>query len=259
MDKIMVGDIVKVNPNNAGHNYLVYLEWFRFYKVNEENFDPSLPSLREHIDVYDEDYTVKWIAPHLRYDKMLYAIEGIDTGRVFLVDRDVIAGYYHTENSTDCCYDVNERLLVQEIIHLNSKIDMLKEEVISLKEKTEEKDNTDVKADPMPPLENGWFGFIRKYDEYGNIEKEDKDDWFVVIKTEDKCSMIYRNGAADEFINEDYAPFCFENDGIVLDENDQVMAMIVYLCKSSSFDAAQYMYENNLKTCFIDDKEIWRR
>lgn len=265
MDKLMVGDIVKVNSNNAGHNYLVYLEWFRFYKVNEENFDPSLPSLREHIDVYDEDYIVKWIAPHLRYDKMLCAIEGIDTGRVFLVDRDVIAGYYHTENSTDCCYDINERLLVQEVIRLNSEIDTLKEEVISLKEnlkeKSREKDNINVEINsvPMPPLENGWFGFIRKYDECGNIEEEDKDDWFVVIKTEDKCSMIYKSGGEDRFVNEDYAPFCFESDGVALDEDDQVMAMIVYLCKASSFDAAQYMYENNLKTCFIDDKEIWRR
>lgn len=259
MDKIMVGDIVKVNPNNAEHSYSVYLEWFRFYNVREEKFEPKLPSLKEHINIYNEDYVIGWIAPHLRYNRMLYAIQGVDTGRVFLVDRDVIAGYYHTENSTDCYHDINEGLLVQEIVRLNSKIDMLKEEVISLKEKTEEKDNTDVKADPMPPLENGWFGFIRKYDECGNIEEEDKDDWFVVIKTEDKCSMIYRNGEADEFVNEDYAPFCFENDGIVMDEDNQVMAMIVYLCKARSFDAAQYMYENNLKTCFIDDKEIWRR
>lgn len=123
----MVGDIVKVNPDNTGHSYSSYLEWFRFYKVREEKYE-SKPLLEEHIKDYDEDYIVKWIAPHLRCDKMLCAIEGIETERVFLVDRDVIAGYYHTKNSTDCCYDLNERLLVQEIIRLNSEIYKLKEE-----------------------------------------------------------------------------------------------------------------------------------
>ena len=169
MDKIMVGDIVKVNFNNAEHSYSIYFEWFTFYKVKEEKYEPSLPPLKEHADVYDEDYIVKWIAPHLRYDKMLYAIEGIDTGRVFLVDRDVIAGYYHTENSTDCCYDVNERLLTQEVSRLNSEIDTLKWEVTSLKEKlkekSKEKNNTNVEINPMPRLKNGMFGITR----YKNI------------------------------------------------------------------------------------------
>ena len=154
MDKIMVGDIVKVNPNNAEHSYSLYFEWFTFYKVKEEKYEPSLPPLKDHIDVHDEDYIVKWIAPHLCYDKMLYAIEGIDTGRVFLVERDVIAGYYHTENSTDCCYDVNERLLTQEVFRLNSEIDTLKWEVMSLKEKLGGKlgaeDNTKAESNPMP-------------------------------------------------------------------------------------------------------------
>jgi hypothetical protein len=257
MDKIMVGDMVKVNPDKAWCNYTLYLEWFRFYKVREEKFEP-FPLLREHIDVYDEDYIVKWIAPHLRRDKMLYAIEGIDTGRVFLIDRDVIAGYYHTENSTDCCYDVNERLLVQEIIRLNSEIDALKGEVVSLKEKAK-KDEVNVETNPMPQLENGWFGFIRTYDEYGNIKEENKDDWFVVIKTEDKCSMIYRDGGADEFVSGDYAPFCFKSDGVITDEDGQVMGAIVYLCKTTCFDSAKYMYEHNLKTCSVNNKEIWRR
>lgn len=83
MDKIMVGDIVKVNPNNAGNSYPLYFDWFTFYKVREEKYEPSLPRLKEHINVYNEEYIVKWIAPHLRYDKMLCAIEGIDSGRVF--------------------------------------------------------------------------------------------------------------------------------------------------------------------------------
>ena len=74
MDKIMVGDIVKVNPNNAGNSYPLYFDWFTFYKVREEKYEPDLPRLKEHINVYNEEYIVRWIAPHLRYDEMLYAI-----------------------------------------------------------------------------------------------------------------------------------------------------------------------------------------
>ena len=126
---------------------------------------------------YDEDYVVRWIAPHLRSGEMLYAIKGIDTSRVFLVEREAIAGYYHTENSADCCHDFNERLLVREAVCLNSKIDVLREEVISLKEKLkekekEEKDNTNVETKPMPRLKNGMFGVTRYQDP---TQKESKD------------------------------------------------------------------------------------
>ena len=38
MDKIMVGDIVKVNPDNSENSYSIYFEWFTFYKVKEEKF-----------------------------------------------------------------------------------------------------------------------------------------------------------------------------------------------------------------------------
>lgn len=256
MDKIMVGDIIKIDCNNSKKSYSLFREWFKFYHVREENFEPELPTLEEHINAYDEDYTVRWIAPHLSYDVMLYAIEGIDTGRVFLVEREAIVGYYHTVNSSDCCYDINERLLAREVTRLRIENDILKQE---RDEEKGTKMEVKPKSVPMPPLENGWFGFIRRYDENGNLEKENDNEWFVVIKTKDKCNMIYQGGGVDEFVNGDYAPFCFENDGIVRDEDNIMMAEIVYLCKAISFDVAQYMYRNNCKTYLLDCEEIWRK
>lgn len=262
MDKLMVGDIVKVNPNNAGHNYLVYLEWFRFYKVNEENFDPSLPSLREHIDVYDEDYIVKWIAPHLRYDKMLCAIEGIDTGRVFLVDRDVIAGYYHTENSTDCCYDINERLLVQEIVHLRSEIDMLKEKILSVEEELSKKEaleetKKEITFNPMPSLENGMFGITR----YENITSRGFEgyvyDYFVVIEEQNKrFRLIYEDGGYD-IVGKDFdcgVDIDFNFDGV----NDDMTGEIICLMDTKCFKMARN-YMSNEENFILKPKVIWEK
>lgn len=255
MDKLMVGDIIKINPNNVGENYPLYLEWFRFYKVNEEKFEPNLPSLKKHVDVYDEDYIVKWIAPHLRYDKMLCAIEGIDTGRVFLVDRDVIAGYYHTENSIDCCYDINERLLVQEVIRLNSEINTLKEEVISLeeklKEKSKEKDNTNIEINPMPPLENGWFGLSQGYDFNG--ERTAKQ-WFVAILKEKGFTLIYEDGGHDDYRNERDVLFCHDANGVCKDEEGTILGEIVFLCNACNFSHAKKIYKEEIK-----HGEIWRK
>lgn len=251
MDKLMVGDIVKVNPNNAMHIYSSYSEWFRFYKVSEEKFKPELSSFKEHIDVYDEDYIIKWIAPHLRHDKMLYAIEGIDTGRVFLVDRDVIAGYYHTENSTDCCYDYNERLLVQEIIRLNSKIDILKEEVISLKEKTKENDNTDLETNPMPPLKNGWFGLSQGYNFDGECIGR---QWFVVILKEEGFALIYEDGGHDDYSNKRDVLFCHNANGVCKDGEGKVLGEIIFLCNAYNFSHAKKIYKGEIK-----HGEIWRK
>lgn len=254
MDKLMVGDIVKINPNNAEKNYFRYLEWFRFYRVNEEKFGSNFPSLKKHIDAHDEDYIVKWIAPHLRYDRMLCAIEGIDTGRVFLVDRDVIAGYYHTENSIDC-YDINERLLVQEIVRLNSEINVLKEEVISLeeklKEKSKEKDNINVEINPMPPLKNGWFGLSQGYNFDGERTGE---QWFVAILKEKGFTLIYEDGGHDDYSNKRDVLFCHDANGVCKDEEGKILGEIVFLCDAYNFSHAKKIYKKEIK-----HGEIWRK
>ena len=257
MDKIMVGDIVKVNPNNSGNSYSTYFEWFTFYKVKEEKYGPSLPSLEEHINVYNEEYIVRWIAPHLRYDEMLYAIEGIDTGKVFLVERDVIAGYYHTENSTDCCYDVNERLLVQEVSRLNLEINKLKREVISLEEKLKEKDNTNVETNPMPRLKNGMFGITR----YKNITQGKFDNYeyhyFVVIEEQnERFRLIYESGEYD-IVGKDFDcgfDIGFNFDGV----NDDMTGEIVCLMNVGSFEVAK-SYIPNEENLLLKSQVIWEK
>ena len=261
MDKIMVGDIVKVNPNNAGNSYSTYFEWFTFYKVKEEKYEPSLPSLEEHINVYNEEYIVRWIAPHLRYDEMLYAIEGIDTGRVFLVERDVIAGYYHTENSTDCCYDVNERLLVQEVSRLNLEITKLKGEVISLeeklKEKSKEEDNTNVETNPMPRLKNGMFGITR----YKNVTQGKFDNYeyhyFVVIEEQnERFRLIYESGEYD-IIGKDFD--CGSDiDLNFAGVNNDMTGEIICLMNAENFNVAK-IYMSNEEKLLLKSQVIWEK
>ena len=261
MDKIMVGDIVKINPNNAKHSYSLYFEWFSFYNVRKEKYEPNLPSLKQHTNEYDEDYIVKWIAPHLCCDKMLYAIEGIDTGRVFLVDIDAIAGYYHTENSTDCCYDVNERLLAQEVSRLNSEINTLKGKVASLeeklKEKSKEKDNTNVEISPMPRLKNGMFGITR----YKNITSGRFEGYeyyyFVVIEEQnDRFRLIYENDEYD-IVEKDFDygfDIDFNFDGV----NEDMTREIVCLMDAGSFKMAKN-YLLNEENCLLNPKVIWEK
>lgn len=261
MDKIMVGDIVKVNPNNAGNSYPLYFDWFTFYKVREEKYKPDLPRLKEHINVYNEEYIVRWIAPHLRYDEMLYAIEGIDSGRVFLVERDVIAGYYHTENSTDCYYDVNERLLAQEVYRLNSEISTLKGKVASLeeklKEKSKEKDNTNVEINPMPRLKNGMFGITR----YKNIAQGEFNNYeyhyFVVIEEQnERFRLVYESGEYD-IVGKDFdcgADIDLNFDGV----NDDMTGEIICLMDVESFEVAK-IYMSNEENCPLKPKVIWEK
>ena len=257
MDKIMVGDIVKVNPNNSGNSYSTYFEWFKFYKVKEEKYEPGLPRLKEHINIYNEEYIVRWIAPHLRYDEMLYAIEGIDTGRVFLVERDVIAGYYHTENSTDCCYDVNERLLAQEVSRLNSEINTLKGKVASLEEKLKEKDNTNVEINPMPRLKNGMFG-ITRYKTITSMGFEGYEyHYFVVIEEQDeRFRLIYESGGYD-IVGKDFD--CGSDiDLNFAGVNNDMTGEIICLMNAENFNVAKN-YMSNEENCLLKPKVIWEK
>lgn len=260
MDKIMVGDIVKVNPNNAGNSYPLYFEWVTFYKVREEKHEHGLPRLKEHINVYNEEYIVRWIAPRLRYDEMLYAIEGIDSGRVFLVERDVIAGYY-TENSTDCCYDVNERLLAQEASRLNSEINTLKGKVASLeeklKEKSKEKNNTNVEISPMPRLKNGMFGIARyKNITPGRFEGYEPYYFVVIEEQNDRFRLIYENDEYD-IVEKDFdygSDIDFNFDGV----NEDMTKEIVCLMDAGSFKMAKN-YLLNEENCLFNPKVIWEK
>lgn len=192
---------------------------------------------------------------------MLYAIEGIDSGRVFLVDRDVIAGYYHTENSTDCYYDVNERLLAQEVSRLNSEINTLKGKVASLeeklKEKQKEKDNTNVEISHMPRLKNGMFGVTR----YKNITSMGFEGYeyhyFVVIEEQnERFRLIYESGEYD-IVGKDFDcgfDIGFNFDGV----NDDMTGEIVCLMDVKSFEVAK-TYMPNEENLLLKSQVIWEK
>lgn len=248
MDKIMVGDIVKINPEQAGKSYSSYEGWFSFYHVKSEKFEPDLPLLSEHINAYNEDYIVKWIAPHLRRDDMLYAIQGVDTERVFLVSRQAIKGYYHTEQSSDCCYDINERLLVQEILRLEDEIDILKQERDKKKEIEME---VKPKSIPMPPLENGMFGLQKIYNFSEDCVQE---HWFVVVFKDNICHLIHEDGGYSLYENKERVPFYYNTNGICKDEEGEILGEIVYLCNACNFTNAKTIYKE-LRKYF----EIWSK
>lgn len=242
MDKIMVGDIVKINSKEISE-YPAYIDWFNFYHVDSEKFEPKLPSLHEHIDAYDEDYIVKWIAPHLRVDKILYAIKGIDTGRVFLVGRRAIKGYYHTEKSSDQCYDMNERLLALEVSHLQKEINALKEKI--------NKKEVESESISMPQLENGWFGFSKGYNFDGDCVVE---HWFIAILKGEYFDLIYEDGGHDNYNNKKDNLFCYNANGVCKTDEGRILGEIVFLCNAYDFSHAKMIYEQK-----NNRNEIWRK
>lgn len=242
MDKIMVGDIVKINSKEITE-YPTYIDWFNFYHVDSEKFEPKLPSLHEHINVYDEDYIVKWVAPHLRVDKILYAIKGIDTGRVFLVGRQAIKGYYHTEKSSDQCYDMNERLLALEVNRLQKENNALREKI--------NKKEVESKSISMPPLENGWFGLSKGYNCDGECVVE---HWFVAIFKEEYFDLIYEDGGYDNYSNKKDVLFCHDVNGVCKNDEGQILGEIVFLCNAYNFSHAKNIYEQK-----NNRNEIWRK
>lgn len=242
MDKIMVGDIVKINSKEISE-YPAYIDWFNFYHVDSEKFEPKLPSLHEHIDAYDEDYIVEWVAPHLRVDKMLYAIKGIDTGRAFLVGRQTIKGYYHTEKSSDWCYDMNERLLALEVGRLQTENNALREKI--------NKKEMESKSISMPPIENGWFGLSKGYNFDGDCVTE---HWFVAIFKGEYFDLIYEDGGHDNYSNKKDSLFCHDVNGVCKNDEGKILGEIVFLCNAYNFSHAKTIYEQK-----NNRNEIWRK
>ena len=151
-DKILVNDIIIISKYKCDNAYSALYKWFKLYKISTDNYNKRL---FEHIekDKIDEQYRCIWIAPHPALRRMLYAIEGLDTKQVFLVDRDAILGYYHTYGSHD-----NTELALKII---SSKYYELDVELRKIKSVIKEQsvaaiDNLNV----VPELEDGMYGII---------------------------------------------------------------------------------------------------
>ena len=152
-DKILVNDIIIINKDRRDNAYSMFDKWFKLYGISTNNYNKCLT---EHIerDNIDEKYRCIWIAPHPTLGRMLYAIEGLDTKQVFLINTDAILGYYHTFNSFDNTEKVL-KILSSECYNLDMELRKIKS-VIGEQSAAAPVDNSNV----MPELEDGMFGII---------------------------------------------------------------------------------------------------
>ncbi len=153
-DKILVNDIIIIDKDKCGNAYSAFYKWFKLYKISTDNYNKRL---FEHIekDKIDEQYRCIWVAPHPLISRiMLYAIEGLDTKQVFLINTDVILGYYHTFNSFDNT-EKALKILSSECYNLDMELRKIKS-VIGEQSAAAPVDNSNV----MPELEDGMYGII---------------------------------------------------------------------------------------------------
>lgn len=153
IDKILIDDIIIIDKDKCGNAYSSLDKWFKLYKISTANYNKCLS---EHIedDGVDEKYRCIWVAPHPAISRMLYAIEGLDTKQVFLVNKDAILGFYHTYSSHDNSNAV--------LMDLASKCHQLELKLEEIKSSIEEQsvaatDNLNV----MPELEDSMYGIIK--------------------------------------------------------------------------------------------------
>lgn len=151
-DRILIDDIIIINKDRCDNAYSMLDKWFKLYGISTNNYNKCLT---EHIkrDNIDEKYRCIWIAPHPTLGRMLYAIEGLDTKQVFLVNKDAILGYYHTHNSHDSTNAVL-MILASECYRLGLKLGEIKSSI------EEQSVATTGNSNVMPELEDGMYGII---------------------------------------------------------------------------------------------------
>lgn len=153
IDKILVNDTITIDKEKCGNAYTGFNKWFNLYGISTDNYDKCLT---EHIerDNIDERYRCIWMAPHLTTGEMLYAIRGLHTQKVFLVNKDAILVYNHTCGSHDNT-DVALKILSSEY----SKLELKLEEIKSFIEEQSVAATVDNSND-IPELEDGMYGII---------------------------------------------------------------------------------------------------
>ena len=178
IDRILVNDIIIIDKNRCGCSYTTLDQWFKSYRLDTDNYGKSL---YEHVkdDKIDEKYRCIWVAPHLRAGKILYAIEGMDTKKVFLVNKNAILSYSHTCDSHDNT-ELALEILSSEYYDLDLAFEKFKS---SIKEQNAAATNN---SNDMPELKAGMFGIAK-------CLKTNKIFAFYV--TED--TIIYESGGWD--------------------------------------------------------------
>lgn len=158
IDRILVNDIIIINKDKRDNAYSMFDKWFELYGISTNNYNKCLT---EHIerDNIDEKYRCIWIAPHPTLGRMLYAIQGLDTKQVFLINTDAILGYYHT---SDSCDNTNTVLMTLASKCYNLDVELRKIKSVINEQSVAATDNLNV----MPELEDGIYGIIKSnYDD----------------------------------------------------------------------------------------------
>ena len=224
IDRILVNDIIIIDKNKSGCSYTTLDQWFKSYRLSAYNYGKSLPN---HIrnDNIDEEYRCTWIAPHPKTGEMLYAIEGMDTKKVFLINKNAILKYSHTCGSHDNT-ELALKILSSEYYDLDSAFEKFKSSI--KKQNTVADDSND-----MPKLEEGMFGIAK-------CLKTNKIFAFYV--TED--TIIYESGGWDSHS-------IFDKTG----KSTWIQILALYNSDAKSFTGATAIYVNNPDS----SKTIWKK
>ena len=227
-DKILVNDIIIINKEKCGYAYTAFDEWFKSYGLSAYTDNYNI-CLSEHIEDngVDEKYRCIWIAPHPTLGRMLYAIEGLETKQVFLVDRDAILGYYHTFNSLDNT-EKALKILSSECYNLDVELRKIKS-VIGEQSVAATVD----KSNDMPELKAGMFGISKP------IPNGEINAFYV---TED--TIIYEKGGWDSH-------YIFDKNG----KSNYTQILALYNGDVNSFTEAKALYYNNPDS----SKTIWKK
>lgn len=152
IDRILINDTITIDKEKCGNAYTGFNKWFKLYRISTDNYDKVLS---QHIedDNIDERYRCIWMAPHLTTGEMLYAIRGLHTQKVFLVNKDAILVYNHTCGSHDNT-DVVLKILSSEYSKLELKLEEIKSSIM------EQSVAAIASSNIMPELEDGMYGII---------------------------------------------------------------------------------------------------
>ena len=224
-DKILVNDIIIINKDRRDNAYSMFDKWFKLYGISTNNYNKCLT---EHIerDNIDEKYRCIWIAPHPTLGRMLYAIEGLETKQVFLINKDAILGYYHT---FDSCDNTNTVLMT-----LASKCYNLDVELRKIKSCINEQSEATIDdSNDMPELKAGMFGISKP------IPNGEINAFYV---TED--TIIYEKGGWDSH-------YIFDKNG----KSNYTQILALYNGDVNSFTEAKALYYNNPDS----SKTIWKK
>lgn len=156
-DKILVNDIIRVIQSENVDSYSFCDSWFAAYGISTNN-QYGTP-LAKHIRTVNESYECIWAAPNHTTGVQLYAIEGMDSHKIFLVDSNSIDTYSHTCRSYDNTEDAL-RLISKQYRGLLIALDEAHKAI----DRFTPKMDVPMPKNSMPPLEDGMFGIIETYD-----------------------------------------------------------------------------------------------